>query len=195
MVLRGPFLLAVIGSVASRIAQWVQRRQQDLLPVEYFHVVFTIPSELHRLFRSHPAETYGLLLSSAAASLVELAADEKLLGARLGVLSVLHTWTQTLTYHPHVHCLVPGGGPSPDGRSWWAARPGFLLPTRPLAKLFAGKLRRGKRWRGNEYSMQSRRLMPTRPLSIRRCRVQLFFQSLGQKYLQKRLIRHVTLVG
>ena len=121
-------------------ARWVEQRQQDLLPVEYFHVVFTIPSELHTLFRANPALCYGLLFSSAAEALLQLAADPKHLGARLGLMSVLHTWTQTLAYHPHVHCIVPGGGPSLDGSHWVQSRRGFLLPTRALAKVFAAKL-------------------------------------------------------
>jgi hypothetical protein len=121
-------------------ARWVEQRQQDLLPVEYFHVVCTIPSELHRLFRFNAAAAYALLFSSAADALLELAADPKHLGAQLGLTAILHTWTQTLAFHPHLHIIVPGGGPSPDGQRWVQARRGFLLPTRALAKLLAGKL-------------------------------------------------------
>jgi hypothetical protein len=121
-------------------ARWVERRQADLLPVEYHHVVFTIPTELHDLFLRNQAVAYGLLFSSAAQSLLTLARDPRLLGAEVGAMAVLHTWTQTLAYHPHVHCIVPGGGPSPDGTRWVSSRTGYLLPVRALSTLFRGKL-------------------------------------------------------
>jgi len=121
-------------------ARWIEARQADLLPVEYHHVVFTIPTQLHDLFLHNPAVAYGLLFSAAADSLLTLARDPRLLGAHTGLMAVLHTWTQTLAYHPHVHAIVPGGGPSPDGTRWVSAREGYLLPVRPLSVLFRGKL-------------------------------------------------------
>lgn len=121
-------------------ARWVESREADLLPVEYFHVVFTIPAELHVLFRTNAAAAYGLLFTAATQSIVTFAADPRHIGAAIGAMAVLHTWTQTLAYHPHIHMIVPGGGPSPDGTRWVASRPGFLLPVRPLAVLFRGKL-------------------------------------------------------
>lgn len=124
-------------------AQWIERRQADLLPVEYHHVVFTIPTELHDLFLHNQGVAYGLLFSSSAESLLTLARDPRLLGADIGATAVLHTWTQTLAYHPHVHCIVPGGGPSPDGTRWMSSRNGFFLPVRALSTLFRGKLLAG----------------------------------------------------
>ena len=121
-------------------AQWVANRQADLLPVEYFHVVFTIPTELHDLFRDNPALAYSLLFKAAAESVMEMAATPRHLGADVGMMGVLHTWTQTLAYHPHVHFVVPGGGPAPEGDRWVSSRPGFFLPVRALSELFRGKL-------------------------------------------------------
>lgn len=121
-------------------ARWVDQRQQDLLAVEYFHVVFTIPSELHELFLANPAVAYGMLFSAAAESLIALARDPRHIGAEIGAMAVLHTWTQTLAYHPHVHVIVPGGGPSPDRTQWIACRRGYLVPVRALSELFRGKL-------------------------------------------------------
>lgn len=121
-------------------ARWVDHREADLLPVEYFHVVFTIPHELHKLFLVNPPVAYGLLFSAAANSLIALSRDPRHVGARIGAMAVLHTWTQTLAYHPHVHVIVPGGGPSPDKTSWMACRKGYLLPVRALSVLFRGKL-------------------------------------------------------
>lgn len=121
-------------------ARWVEERQEDLLPVEYFHVVFTIPSELHELFLVNQAVAYGNLFRAAADSLSELANTPRHLGADIGAMGVLHTWTQTLNYHPHVHFIVPGGGVSPDGSTWISCRRGFFLPVRPMSVLFRGKL-------------------------------------------------------
>ena len=130
--------------VAAR-ADWLAEREQDLLPVPYFHVVFTLPHELAPLAAQNPARLYGLLFRCAADTLTEIAADPRHLGARLGILAVLHTWSQTLQHHPHVHCVVPGGGPSLDGTRWIACRPGFFLPVRVLSRLFRGKLLAGLR--------------------------------------------------
>jgi hypothetical protein len=119
--------------------RWLQARQRELLPVDYFHVVFTLPAALRPLALRNPKVLYNLLFRCAAQSLIEVAANPKRLGARLGVLAVLHTWGQQLTHHPHVHCIVPGGGLSPTGDRWVPARPDYLLPVRVLARLFRGK--------------------------------------------------------
>jgi hypothetical protein len=116
---------------------WLQKRRQELLAVGYFHVVFTLPQELHPIVRRHQKTLYGVLMKAAAESLMKLAADPRYVGGRLGILAVLHTWTTTLTYHPHVHCLVPGGGVSEDGR-WVAARQDYLVPVKALAVIFRG---------------------------------------------------------
>lgn len=124
---------------AAARAAWLDRQSADLLPVEYFHVVFTLPNALGPLGLQNPKQLYGALFRAAAASLLTLASDPKHLGAEIGFLAVLHTWGQTLTLHPHVHCVVPGGGLSPDGQRWLPCRPGFFLPVRPLSRLFRGK--------------------------------------------------------
>jgi predicted Zn-ribbon and HTH transcriptional regulator len=121
-------------------ARWLEARQADLLPVEYFHVVFTIPSELHLLFRANPKVCYGLLFSAVSETLREVALNPKHLGARIGFTAVLHTWTQTLLFHPHVHCIVPGGGLNSEGTQWKSCKSGFLLPVLVLSKVFRGKL-------------------------------------------------------
>lgn len=116
---------------------WLQQRRQELLTVPYFHVVFTLPKELHELVRRHQKTMYGVLMKAAAGSLMKLAADPRYVGGQLGILAVLHTWTTTLTYHPHVHCLVPAGGVSQDER-WLAARKDYLVPVKALSKIFRG---------------------------------------------------------
>ncbi len=122
------------------IEAWRAARHSELLPVEYFHVVFTVPAELREAARRHPKTVYDVLMKASASALTTLAADPHYVGGRIGVLAVLHTWTRTLTYHPHVHCLVPGGGLSSDGQ-WRSARPGFLRPVRALSRLFRGRFR------------------------------------------------------
>ncbi len=117
-------------------AEWVQRRKEELLPVEYFHVVFTIPRELNALALQNKALVYQLLFDASAATLLTVGADARHLGARIGFFSVLHTWGQNLLDHPHVHCVVTGGGVSPDGTRWIGCRPGFFLPVRVLSRLF-----------------------------------------------------------
>jgi hypothetical protein len=124
---------------AAARAEWLERQAADLLPVEYFHLVFTLPNTVGPVALQNPALVYGALFRAAADSLLALAADPKHLGAEVGFLAVLHTWGQTLTLHPHVHCVVPGGGLSPDGQRWVSCRPGFLVPVRPLSRLFRGK--------------------------------------------------------
>ena len=115
---------------------WLQAREAELLPVPYFHVVFTLPAALGALAYQNKARVYGLLLKAAAETLTTIAADPKHLGARIGVTTVLHSWGQTLDHHPHVHCIVPAGGISLDGSRWIACRPGFFLPVRVLSRLF-----------------------------------------------------------
>jgi hypothetical protein len=126
-------------------ARWQAAQQALLLPVEYFHIVFTLPHALNALARVNPRPLYGLLFRAAAATLQSLARDPRHLGAELGITAVLHTWGQNLSQHVHVHCLVTGGGLSRDGRHWVSARPGFLFPVRALSKLFRGKFLAGLR--------------------------------------------------
>jgi len=117
-------------------AQWLEARRAELLPVPYFHVVFTVPEEVAAIAYQNQTVVYALLFRAAAETLRTIAADPKHLGAELGFLAVLHTWGQTLLYHPHLHCVVPGGGLSPDEQQWVACRPGFFLPVRVLSRLF-----------------------------------------------------------
>ena len=121
---------------SSAARDWLEERQADLLPVEYFHVVFTLPPTVAAIAKQNKAVIYGLLFEAASETLKTIAADPHHLGAEIGMTMVLHTWGQTLTYHPHVHCIVPGGGLSPDGGTWIACRPGFFLPVRVLARLY-----------------------------------------------------------
>jgi hypothetical protein len=111
-------------------------RQVELLPVPYFHVVFTLPAPAAEIAFQNKAVVYAILFKAAAEALRTIAADPRHLGAEIGFIGVLHTWGQNLQHHPHVHCLVPGGGVSPDGRRWIACRPGFFLPVRVLSRLF-----------------------------------------------------------
>jgi hypothetical protein len=117
---------------------WLEARQADLLPVEYFHVVFTLPQQVAAVGYQNKEVVYGLLFEAAAETLKAIARDPKHLGAEIGFTAVLHTWGQTLTHHPHVHCIVPGGGLAQDGASWIACRPGYFLPERVLSTLFRG---------------------------------------------------------
>ncbi len=123
----------------SACARWMADRADELLPVEYFHVVFTLPDTFNQLALSNPRVVYDVLFSAAAQSLLEVAANPRHLGARIGFISILHTWGQNLSLHPHVHCVVPGGGLSQDGSRWIACRPGFFLPVRVLSRVFRGK--------------------------------------------------------
>lgn len=116
-------------------AQWLADRQADLLPVPYFHVVFTVPAPVAAIALQNKALVYDILLKAAAETIRLISADPKYLGADTGVIAILHTWGQTLTHHPHAHCLVPGGGIAPDG-SWVHCRPGFFLPVRVLSRLY-----------------------------------------------------------
>ena len=117
-------------------ARWLQARLDDLLPVEYFHVVFTLPEQLASLALQNKRVVYNLLFSAASQTLRTIAADPRHLGADIGFLAVLHTWDQTLRHHPHLHCVVPGGGLAVGGERWRSSRPGFFLPVNVLARLF-----------------------------------------------------------
>jgi hypothetical protein len=117
-------------------AAWIEDRQAELLDTPYFHIVFTVPERIAALAYQNKARVYGLLFRTAAATLRTIAADPQHLGAAIGFFAVLHTWGQTLLHHPHVHCVVPGGGLSADGTRWIPCRPGFFLPVRVLSRLF-----------------------------------------------------------
>src|ERR1700751_3389396 len=117
-------------------AQWLEDRQSELLDTQYFHVVFTVPERIAMIAYQNKRELYGILFRTAAETLRTIAADPKYLGAEIGFFAVLHTWGQNLLHHPHLHCVVPGGGLSPDGQRWVSCRPGFFLPVRVLSRLF-----------------------------------------------------------
>src|SRR5580700_9992693 len=120
----------------SAAAAWLAAREAELLPVPYFHVVFTLPAALGAIAYQNKAKVYGLLFTAAAETLGTIAGDPKHLGAEIGVTAVLHTWGQNLDHHPHVHCIVPGGGISPNGERWVRCRSNFFLPVRVLSRLF-----------------------------------------------------------
>lgn len=119
--------------------RWVRRRMEELLPVRYFHVVFTLPADLNALVACNEATLYALLFRAAWETLNQLTRQPRWLGAQPGMVAVLHTWGQNLSLHPHLHCIVPGGGLADDGMTWVAARDGFFLPVRVLSRLFRGK--------------------------------------------------------
>jgi predicted nucleic acid-binding Zn ribbon protein len=116
----------------------MEDRAAELLPVEYFHVVFTLPDTFNQLALANKRTVYGVLFEAVAQTLSEVAANSKRLGAKIGFIGILHTWGQNLSLHPHVHCVVPGGGISPDGK-WISCKPGFFLPVRVLSRVFRGK--------------------------------------------------------
>jgi len=124
---------------ASARARWLQQREAELLPVPYFHVVFTLPDQIGRLALQNQKQIYTILFRAASETLLRIAADPKHLGASIGFLAVLHTWGQNLHLHPHLHCVVPGGGISLDGTHWIACRASFFLPVRVLSRLFRKK--------------------------------------------------------
>jgi predicted Zn-ribbon and HTH transcriptional regulator len=115
---------------------WLAARQAELLPVPYFHVVFTLPAPIADIAYRNKASVYGILFKAASETLLTIAADPKHLGAMIAITAVLHTWGSAMTHHPHVHCIVPAGGIAPDGSRWIACRPGFFLPVRVLSRLF-----------------------------------------------------------
>jgi hypothetical protein len=120
-------------------AQWLETQAQNLLEVAYFHVVFTLPEALGPIALQNQKTVYAILFRAASETLLTVARDPKHLGAQIGFVAILHTWGQTLQHHPHLHCLVPAGGLSPDGQHWIASRPGFFLPVRVLSRLFRRK--------------------------------------------------------
>ena len=119
--------------------RWLARREQDLLPVPYFHVVFTLPHALNPLCQRHPRLLYDLLFRATAETMLEVAADPRHLGARIGFLSILHTWGQNLRLHPHLHCVIPAGGFDPDYSRWVHPKYAFFLPVKVLSRVFRGK--------------------------------------------------------
>lgn len=152
---------------AAARAEWLEARAQDLLPgIEYFHIVFTIPAGLNSVTIQNKRLIYTILFRAASEALLTIAYDPKHLGAQIGFLSVLHTWSQSLRLHPHVHCVVPGGGISPDGKQWISNRKGFFLPVRVLSSLFQKKFlyylaqafdKREFSFRGNVQSLANER--------------------------------------
>jgi len=116
--------------------EWLAEREAELLPVPYFHLVFTLPAQIADIAYHNKAVIYDLLFKASSETMLTIAADPEHLGARIGILSVLHTWGSALTHHPHVHMIVPGGGISHDGKKWVASRASFFLPVRVLSRLF-----------------------------------------------------------
>jgi Putative transposase/Transposase zinc-binding domain len=152
---------------------WLAEREADLLPVSYFHVVFTLPAEVADIAWHNKAIVYDLLFRAASETMLTIAADPKHLGARIGITAVLHTWGSAMTHHPHVHMIVPGGGFSLDGTGWIAAKPAFLLPVRVLGKLF-------------------RRLFLTRLTDLHQAGKLAFFGSQADLVDRHRFLRHLA---
>ena len=138
-----------------RAQTWLEQQQALRLPVPYFLVTFTVPTELRAIARQHPRRVYALLFRSSARALQQLAGDPRFLGGQIGMLGVLQTWTRDLRYHPHIHYLVPAGALAPDGASWLEARGRVLVHVKPLAKLFRGKVRAALRQLGLETGVPS----------------------------------------
>jgi hypothetical protein len=152
---------------------WLEAREADLLPVGYFHVVFTLPAEIAAIAFHNKAVVYDLLFKAASETLLTIGADPKHLGARVGITAVLHTWGSALTHHPHVHMIVPGGGIASDGTRWVSSRPAFLLPVRVLGKLF-------------------RRLFLTRLLQLHDAGRLVFFGNLAQLAERRAFLRYLS---
>jgi putative transposase/transposase-like zinc-binding protein len=152
---------------------WLAERQADLLPVGYFHVVFTLPAEVADIAFHNKALVYDLLFRAASETMLTIAADRKHLGARIGITAVLHTWGSAMTHHPHVHMIVPGGGIAPDASRWISSRPAFLLPVRVLGKLF-------------------RRLFLTRLVALRDAGRLVFFGSMAHLTDRRAFLRHLS---
>lgn len=152
---------------------WLAEREADLLPVGYFHVVFTLPAEVADIALQNKALVYDLLFKVASETMLTIAADPKHLGARIGITAVLHTWGSAMTHHPHVHMIVPGGGITPDGKRWISSRPAFLLPVRVLGKLF-------------------RRLFLTRLLVLHEAGRLAFFGTLAHLIERRAFLRHLA---
>ena len=123
--------------LSHKAADWLEARRRELLPIAYFHVVFTLPAEIAALALGNKKVVYGILFKAASATLHEVARDPRFLGAEIGFLAILHTWNQVLGHHPHLHCIVPGGGLSMGGQTWIPTKPNFLFPVRLLSKVFA----------------------------------------------------------
>ena len=155
---------------------WLAEREADLLPVGYFHVVFTLPAEIADIAYQNKAVVYDLLFRAASDTMLTIAADPRHLGARIGITAVLHTWGSALTHHPHVHMIVPGGGIAPDGTHWISSRPAFLLPVRVLGKLF-------------------RRLLLTRLMALFDAGKLDFYGSMAGMSERKAFLRHLAPVG
>ena len=152
---------------------WLAEREADLLPVGYFHVVFTLPAEVADIAFQNKAAVYGLLFQAASETMTTIAADPKHLGARIGITAVLHTWGSAMTHHPHIHMIVPGGGLSPDGSQWISSRPAFLLPVRVLGKLF-------------------RRLLLTRLTALHEAGRLAFYGNLAHLADRRAFLRHLA---
>jgi hypothetical protein len=155
---------------------WLAEREADLLPVGYFHVVFTLPAEVADIAFQNKALVYDLLFKAASETMLTIAADPKHLGARIGITAVLHTWGSAMTHHPHVHMIVPGGGIAPDGSRWISSRPAFLLPVRVLGKLF-------------------RRLFLTRLVALHDAGRLAFFGSIAHLADRRAFLRHLCRSG
>ncbi len=150
--------------------RWLEKRQQELLPVPYFHLVFTVPHQLNPLFLSDPKTLYSLLFRTTADTLLEIAEDPKHLGAKIGLLAVLHSWGSNLELHPHLHVIVPGGGLSPDRQRWIATKRDFFLPVKVLSRVFRGKfLEEVRRMARQGQPVFPRRLDPRDEPSAYRC--------------------------
>ncbi|RWA84902.1 IS91 family transposase [Mesorhizobium sp.] len=156
---------------AARI--WLAEREADLLPVGYFHVVFTLPAEVADVAFQNKAMVYDLLFRAASETMMTIAADPQHLGARIGITAVLHTWGSAMTHHPHVHMIVPGGGIALDGKRWVSSRPAFLLPVKVLGKLF-------------------RRLFLTRLLALHDAGRLIFFGSMAHLAERRAFLRHLA---
>jgi hypothetical protein len=152
---------------------WLAEREADLLPVGYFHVVFTLPAELADIAFQNKAVVYNLLFRAASETMLTIAADPKHLGARIGITAVLHTWGSAMMHHPHVHMIVPGGGIALDGQRWLSSRPAFLLPVRVLGKLF-------------------RRLFLTRLIELHSMGRLAFFGSMAHLVDRRAFLRHLA---
>jgi hypothetical protein len=152
---------------------WLAEREADLLPVGYFHVVFTLPAEVADIAFHNKALVYDLLFKAASETMLTIAADRKHLGARIGITAVLHTWGSAMTHHPHVHMIVPGGGIALDGSRWISSRPAFLLPVRVLGKLF-------------------RRLFLTRLVALHDAGRLSFFGSMAHLTDRRAFLRHLA---
>ena len=156
-----------------RGARWLAAREADLLPVGYFHVVFTLPAEIADIAFHNKTVVYDLLFRAASETMLTIAADPKHLGARIGITAVLHTWGSAMTHHPHVHMIVPGGGITPDGARWISSRPAFLLPVRVLGALF-------------------RRLFLTRLIQLHQAGRLLFFGTAARLADRRTFLRHLS---